>query len=134
MAKSPSVIIQHILSKELEIAVLYVPGIKRNLISITALEDGHNVAFMDGKVITWAKNSSIKKAKLIGQRKGYLYELNSESNRPIQTLIHEAVDINKMRHRRLGHLNFKALSTMKKMVTGLPKLNKDHSTYAKDAL
>ena len=33
--------------------VLYVPGIKRNLISVTTLEDdGHNVAFMDGKVIT----------------------------------------------------------------------------------
>ena len=47
--------------------VLYVPGIKRNLISVTTLEDdGHNVAFMDGKVISWAKNSSIKKAKLIG--------------------------------------------------------------------
>ena len=52
--------------------VLYVPGIKRNLISITALEDdGQNVAFMDSKVLTCAKNSSIKKAKVIGQRKGY---------------------------------------------------------------
>ena len=41
--------------------VLYVLGIKMNLISVTTLEDdGHNVAFMDGKVITWAKNSSRK--------------------------------------------------------------------------
>ena len=33
--------------------VLYVPGIKRNLISVTTLEDdGHKVAFMDGKVMT----------------------------------------------------------------------------------
>ena len=81
----------------LETEVLYVPGIKRNLISVTALEDdGHNVAFIDGKVITWAKNSSIKKAKSIGLRKGYLYELNSEHCQPIQALIHEAADINEI--------------------------------------
>ena len=68
------------------------------------------------------------KSKLIGQTKGYLYELNIE---PIQALIHEVVDINKMWHRRLGHLNFKALLTMEKMVTCLPTLNKDHSSTCK---
>ena len=95
--------------------VLYARVIKMNLISVTTLEDdGHNVAFMDGKVMTWAKNSSFKKAKLIGKRKGYLYELNSEPSRPIQALIHEAVDINEIWHKRLGHLNFKTLSTMEK--------------------
>ena len=109
--------------------VLYVPRIKRNLIFVTPPEDDeHKVAFMDGKVMTWSKNSSFKKSKLIGQRKGYLYELNTE---PIQVLIHEVVDINEVWHRRLGHLNFKALSTMEKMVTGLPKLNKDHSSIWK---
>lgn len=65
---------------------------------------------------------------MIGQRKGYLYEL---CWKPIQALVHEATDINKVWHRRLGHLNFKALSTMEKMVTGLPKLNKDHSSICK---
>ena len=83
---------------------------------------------MDGKVMTWSKNSSIKKSKLIGQRKGYLYELNIE---PIQVLIHEASNINEVWHRRLGHLNFKALSTMEKMVTSLPKLKRDHSSICK---
>ena len=111
--------------------VLYVPGIKRNLISVTTLEDdGHNVAFMDSKLMTWAKNS-FKKAKLIGQRKGYLYELNSKPSQPFQALIHEAADINEIWHRRLGHLNFKTLSTMEKMVTGLLKLNQDHSSICK---
>ena len=33
--------------------VLYVPRIKRNLISITTLEDdGHNITFVDSEVIT----------------------------------------------------------------------------------
>ena len=76
--------------------VLYVPGIKRNLISVTTLEDdGHNVAFIDDKVMTWAKNS-FKKEKLIGQRKRYFYELNSEPSRPIQAIIHEAANINEI--------------------------------------
>ena len=109
--------------------VPYAPGIKRDLIFVTMLEDdGRNVAFMDGKVMTWCKNSSFKKSKLIGQRKGYLYELNME---PIQTLIHEVADINEIWHRRLEHLHFKTLSTMEKMVTGLHKLNKDHSNICK---
>ena len=81
--------------------------------------------------MTWAKNSSFKKAKLIGQRKGYLYELNSEPSQPFQALFHEVTNINKMWRRRLGHLNFKTLSIIEKMVTGLPKLNKDHSNICK---
>lgn len=112
--------------------VHYVAGIKRNLISNIALEDdGHNVAFVDGKVLTWAKNSSIKKAKLIGQRKWYLYELKIEPSWSIQALVHEAANTNEIWHRRLGHLNFKTLSTMEKMVTRLPKLNKDHPSICK---
>ena len=37
--------------------VLYVHGMKRNLVSILALEDkGYKVAFSDGKVLAWQKN------------------------------------------------------------------------------
>ena len=40
--------------------VLYVPGMKRNLVSISALKDkGYKVAFSDGKVLAWHKNSSM---------------------------------------------------------------------------
>ena len=43
--------------------VLYVLGIKRNLLSISALEDkGYKIAFMDGKVFAWTKNSTMKQA------------------------------------------------------------------------
>lgn len=41
--------------------VLFVPGIKRNLVSISASEDkGYQVAFSKCKVLAWPKNSSIK--------------------------------------------------------------------------
>lgn len=43
--------------------VLYVPGIKRNLICISGLEDeGFRVTFMEGKVLAWPKNYNIKNA------------------------------------------------------------------------
>jgi hypothetical protein len=38
--------------------VLYVPGMKRNLVSIFALEDkGYKVTFSEGKVLAWHKDS-----------------------------------------------------------------------------
>ena len=61
--------------------VPYVAGIKRNLISISALEDdGFRIAFMGGKVLAWPKNSNIKRALTIGVRQGLLYELRAKTN------------------------------------------------------
>ena len=54
--------------------VLYVLGMKRNLVSISALEDkGYNVAFLDGKVLAWHKNSSMDTTKETGVREENLY-------------------------------------------------------------
>ena len=37
--------------------VLYVPDLKKNLVSISAMEDkGFKVAFLDGKVCIWQRN------------------------------------------------------------------------------
>ena len=47
--------------------VLYVPDLKKNLVSISAMEDkGFKVAFIDGKVCIWKK--SLKEALTIGFR------------------------------------------------------------------
>ena len=54
--------------------VLYVPKLKKNLVSISAIEDkGFNVAFTDGKVRMWKKN--LKEAIVIGFRVGTLYQV-----------------------------------------------------------
>jgi hypothetical protein len=43
--------------------VLYVPGLKKNLLSTSTLEDkGYRVAFMNGQVLVWPKGSSIDSA------------------------------------------------------------------------
>ena len=53
---------------------LYVPSMKRNLVSISALEDkGYKVAFSDGKVLAWHKNSSMDITKEIGVREESMY-------------------------------------------------------------
>ena len=58
--------------------VLYVPGMNRKLVSISALEDnGHKVTFADRKVLAWHKNSSMNTAKVIGVREESLYRLST---------------------------------------------------------
>ena len=48
--------------------VLFVPGIKKNLMSISALDaKGMRVAFVDGQVLMWAKGKTIDDAVVIGE-------------------------------------------------------------------
>ena len=48
-------------SIELKITeILYVPSIKKNLLSVSALEDkGFKVTFMEGKALLWHKDSDL---------------------------------------------------------------------------
>ena len=51
--------------------VLLVPGLKKNLIFVSALEDkSMRVAFVDGQVLIWTKDSSMDSARVIGTRIG----------------------------------------------------------------
>ena len=56
--------------------ILYVPGLKKNFLSISCLEDkGDRVAFFDVKFLVLGKESSIDKAMVIGVREGSLYRV-----------------------------------------------------------
>jgi hypothetical protein len=69
---------------------LFVQGLKKNLLSIFALEDkGFRVAFVDGQVLLWPKNSSMDKATVIGVREGGLYKLKGHQE---QALVHNSVN------------------------------------------
>ena len=104
--------------------VLYVPSIKRNLVSISTLEDkGYRVTFAYGNVLAWHKNSSMNTAKVIGVREESLYRLNTL---PTQALVHDSTNINELWHIRLAHLNYQALPTLRNMVTSLRMLHEDH--------
>jgi hypothetical protein len=49
--------------------VLYVPGLKKNLVSVSFIEErGYQMLFHDGQVLLFPKGSSITSAKVIGAR------------------------------------------------------------------
>lgn len=53
--------------------VLYVPGLKKNLLSKSGLEKkGFRVAFVDGQVLMWPRGSTINDAVVIGVEEGGL--------------------------------------------------------------
>ena len=47
--------------------VLYVPGLRKNLIFVSTIKDkGYEVTFRGGQVIMYPKGSSVKSSKVIG--------------------------------------------------------------------
>ena len=56
--------------------VLFVPGPKKNLLSIFALDaKGMRVTFIDGQVLMWPKGKTMDDAVVIGEQEGGLYKL-----------------------------------------------------------
>lgn len=109
--------------------VLIVPGIKRNLISISRLTDeGFQVTFNEDKVLYWPKNTSLKNAITIGTKDGTLYKLCNIQN---QALNHEITNSNETWHRRLGHIGFSTLPKIGKITSGIPNLNSKHTSICK---
>jgi hypothetical protein len=104
--------------------VLFVPGMRRNLVSISALEDkSYKVAFSDGKVLAWHKNSSMDSTNVIGVREDNLYKLTVH---PVQALVLDSISLSEFWHKILAHLHYKALPALRKMVTRLPPLRVEH--------
>jgi hypothetical protein len=100
--------------------VLYVPGLKKNLLSISTLDEkGFRVAFVDGEVLMWPKGKTFDDAVVIGVQEGGLYKLKGRSD---STLIHDTVNSSELWHRRFSHLHYRALPIVSKMVTGLPEI------------
>ena len=86
--------------------VLFVPGLKNNLLSISALyAKGMRVAFVDGQVLMWPKGKPIADAVVIGEQKGGVYKLKGQ---PEQDLIHNSVEPSELWHRRIAHVHYRA--------------------------
>lgn len=104
--------------------ILFVTGLKKNLLSISALEDkGFKVTFMDGKVLMWPKDADMSSTDVLGVREGGLYRLSSC---PIQALVHDTISLCELWHWRFAHLHYRALPGVKKMVTSMPDLQFEH--------
>jgi hypothetical protein len=90
--------------------VLYVPGMKKNLISVSTLQDrGLEVTFIGSAILIHPRSSSLASGQVIGVREGKLFRLlfqplhalavSSDSNRQLCELW----------HRRMAHLHHGAL-------------------------
>jgi hypothetical protein len=109
--------------------VLYVPGLKKNLLSISALDEkGFRVAFIDGEVLMWPRGKSIDDAIMIGVQEGGLYKLKGHS---VSSLVHTTITPSELWHRRFAHIHYKALSIVSKMVTSLLEIQVDHEGICK---
>jgi len=112
--------------------ILFVPGLKKNLLSVSALEDkGFKVAFMDGKAVLWPKDGQLSSAEVIGIREGGLYKVTNHS---ASALAHSTVSPSELWHRRFGHLHFKALPGLQSMVSGMPHISSDKNEVCKGCL
>ena len=104
--------------------VLYVPGLKKNLLSISALhKKGYRVSFIYGKVLMWTKGKSIEDVVVIGEEEGGLYKIKRHSE---TTLVRDTTNSSELWHKRLAHINYKALPYVSKVVTSLPYLKINH--------
>ena len=101
--------------------VIYVPGLKKNLLSILALDKKrYIVAFIDGQVLMWSKGKTLEDDVVIGEEGGGLYKLKGHLE---TTLFHETTCSSELWYRRLAHINYKALPYVSKVVTVLQDLN-----------
>ena len=98
--------------------VLYVPGLKKNLISVSTLEDKrYEVSFRNGRVFVRPTGSSKKMDRMIGVREE-VYKLQFHSGK---ALVSTNIDIGELWHRRMAHLHFGVMGQLRQVVTGLPK-------------
>jgi hypothetical protein len=83
---------------------------------------------MDGKVLSWHKNSRIEDARVIGSREGNMYRLLEQNE---EALVHDEINLNEIWHRRYTHINYLALPFLGKMVEGIPELKSTHEGICK---
>jgi hypothetical protein len=104
--------------------VLCVPRLKKNLLSISAMEDiGNAMAFVDGKVLAWQKGLSLESTEVIRNHDGNLYKMTGQE---AQVMVHDSDNLCKLWHRILGHLHHHALPILRKMFTVLPEFGTEH--------
>jgi hypothetical protein len=109
--------------------IIYVPGLKKNLISVAVLESkGYIVAFSKGKALMWPSNESMSSTMTIEAQEGGLYKVTGQV---IQALYHEMINPCELWNKRFGHLNYNALPGLQKMVIGMPVFAFEHDSICR---
>ena len=75
----------------------------------------------------WLKGKTIDDAVVIREQEG-LYKLKGYQE---QALVHDTVEPNELRHRRIAHVHYRALPLARKAVEGLLEMQKKHEGVCK---
>jgi len=110
--------------------VLHVPGLKKNLVSVSTLEDkGYEVFFKDRRAYIKPRGLSMGSEQVIGVRKDKLYKLQFDSHyalaRSNSTRDYE------LWHGRVAHLGHSALKILDKIMTGMLSVTSEHHEICK---
>ena len=109
--------------------VLYVPGLQKNLLSISGLEEkGFRVAFVDGQVLMWSRGKNIDDAVIIGIHEDGLYKLKGKAD---QALVHSTINPCELWHRRFTYIHYKSFPFVSKMMKGIPEIQVFHDGVCK---
>lgn len=100
--------------------VLYVPGLKKSLMSVSSLEvKGHEVLFWKGQVLTYPRGSSMKSSRVTGACNGRLYKLMFQ---PLRAMVTQTTssDLCELWHKRMAHLHHGTFRMLTKTVSRFP--------------
>ena len=98
--------------------MLYVPGLTKNLILVSTLEDkGYQVKFCDHRVYITPKGSDRTLDQVIGRRSEKVYRLHFE---PTKALVSSSQG--ELWHRRMAHLHHGELKHLRQAVIGVPQV------------
>jgi hypothetical protein len=107
------------------LGVLYVPGLKKNLVSVLALEDkGYEVSFKDRRAYIKPRGLSKGSEQVIGVRKDKLYKLQFDSHYALASS--NITRDCELWHRRVAHLRHGAHIILGKIVIGMPSFTTKH--------
>jgi hypothetical protein len=104
--------------------VLYVPRMKKNLISVSTLQDrGLEVTFRGTEVLIHPRGSSLASEQVIGVRDGKLFRLLFQL---LHALAASSDSSRQLWHCKMAHLHHGALGGLREVVTGVPQISIEH--------
>ena len=111
--------------------VLYVPGLKNNLISVSTIEDqGYEVTFRHGQAIVYPIGGSINLGKVIWVRQERLYRFTFQPLRALMSSVSDGTtdsrDLCELWHRRMAQLHHGALRILREIAIGVPEFSIEH--------
>jgi hypothetical protein len=112
--------------------ILYVPGMKKNLISVSTLQDrGLEVKFRGTEVMIHPRGSSLASGRVIGVRDGKLFILLFQQLHALASSSDNKKHICELWHRKMSSLHHGALGGLRDVVTGVPLISIEHQDVSR---